>query len=381
MTGLALPAWVTVALFAAAPTASVALSSPTPWVLEGGVSRHQVRAGERITFTREAGRLWAHWPGGGAGAGGWSPRGEGPWQMAAGARTRRLTGRVRLTSAGPRLEVQASVPLEAYVAGALASEVPAGTPAAAQEALATCIRSYATRAVGAPRHAAAALCDATHCLRFATAPPDRHQLAAVRGTEGAVITWRGRPAEAVWHAACGGRRAPAQAAFGGGGAPYLAGGPDRRPNGTPWCGDAPGAAAWRVEMSREVVTASLVGAGLWPAGARLEQVRCGRSASDGPVETVRLAGAVTREVPGVAFWHALGPRLGWRGLRSLTFDVAPTSHGWVAVGRGLGHGVGLCQAGAEARARAGHGARAILAAYYPGTAVSCRRRAGAAPPW
>jgi stage II sporulation protein D len=38
-------------------------------------------------------------------------------------------------------------------------------------------------------------------------------------------------------------------------------------------------------------------------------------------------------------------------------------------GNGYGHGVGMCQWGAIGRARAGQTARAILAAYYPGTTV------------
>jgi stage II sporulation protein D len=38
----------------------------------------------------------------------------------------------------------------------------------------------------------------------------------------------------------------------------------------------------------------------------------------------------------------------------------------VVRGRGNGHGVGLCQWGAIARARAGDDFRAILKAYYPG---------------
>ena len=39
-------------------------------------------------------------------------------------------------------------------------------------------------------------------------------------------------------------------------------------------------------------------------------------------------------------------------------------------GRGNGHGVGLCQWGAIARARAGDDFRAILKAYYPGAEIT-----------
>jgi stage II sporulation protein D len=42
----------------------------------------------------------------------------------------------------------------------------------------------------------------------------------------------------------------------------------------------------------------------------------------------------------------------------------------VVRGRGNGHGVGLCQWGAIARARAGDDFRAILKAYYPGAEIT-----------
>jgi stage II sporulation protein D len=38
-------------------------------------------------------------------------------------------------------------------------------------------------------------------------------------------------------------------------------------------------------------------------------------------------------------------------------------------GRGFGHGVGLCQFGAEGQAKAGRSAEEILATYYPGATV------------
>ncbi|MBE3072627.1 MAG: hypothetical protein IMZ67_06595, partial [Acidobacteria bacterium] len=49
------------------------------------------------------------------------------------------------------------------------------------------------------------------------------------------------------------------------------------------------------------------------------------------------------------------------------FTVLRDGASFVFNGRGSGHGVGLCQAGAMARARAGQSEEAILAFYYPGT--------------
>ena len=46
---------------------------------------------------------------------------------------------------------------------------------------------------------------------------------------------------------------------------------------------------------------------------------------------------------------------------------SPNGADYVLNGTGFGHGVGLCQVGALARARQGAEAADILAAYFPGT--------------
>jgi stage II sporulation protein D len=58
--------------------------------------------------------------------------------------------------------------------------------------------------------------------------------------------------------------------------------------------------------------------------------------------------------------------LGYTRLPSLFFEVRAENGSAVFVGRGSGHGVGLCQWGARGRALAGAGYREILAHYYPG---------------
>jgi stage II sporulation protein D len=87
----------------------------------------------------------------------------------------------------------------------------------------------------------------------------------------------------------------------------------------------------------------------------------------GRATRVQWGASAAQTLDGPTFWSALGPALGWKGLRSLHFDVSETQTGWRFRGTGLGHGVGLCQAGAEARARAGWSREAILSAYFPGT--------------
>jgi stage II sporulation protein D len=62
---------------------------------------------------------------------------------------------------------------------------------------------------------------------------------------------------------------------------------------------------------------------------------------------------------------AFGPR----ALQSTRFTVTRSGSTFRFVGTGYGHGVGLCQVGAAARARLGESTEAILAAYFPGTTL------------
>ncbi len=58
---------------------------------------------------------------------------------------------------------------------------------------------------------------------------------------------------------------------------------------------------------------------------------------------------------------------GAKSIKSARFDVSRQGARYVFIGKGFGHGVGLCQAGAYARLIAGARPEQVLARYYPGT--------------
>jgi stage II sporulation protein D len=64
--------------------------------------------------------------------------------------------------------------------------------------------------------------------------------------------------------------------------------------------------------------------------------------------------------------------LGWSTVKSTWFTVHRQKGQIVLVGRGFGHGVGMCQWGAKGRALAGQSYRQIIEAYYPGAKVEKR---------
>jgi len=51
-------------------------------------------------------------------------------------------------------------------------------------------------------------------------------------------------------------------------------------------------------------------------------------------------------------------------------EISAAADGWIFRGQGYGHGVGMCQYGADGMARAGMGYREILARYYPGLRIA-----------
>lgn len=59
-----------------------------------------------------------------------------------------------------------------------------------------------------------------------------------------------------------------------------------------------------------------------------------------------------------------------RKIQSTICHIVPWGNGWAFLsGRGWGHGVGMCQNGAEGMARLGRTAEQILQHYYPGSAI------------
>jgi len=246
---------------------------------------------------------------------------------------RHYRGTLRLRSGEGGVEAWLDVPLEAYLAGVVASEIGTNAPRGALEAQAIVSRTLI--ALGRDRHPEGPwdLCDLTHCQSFRGIPEGEAVLEAVRATRGQVLAVDGLPVEAPFHSTCGGGTLPSQEVWGTS-EPHLRGVDDTRPDGTPWCSSSPH--------------------GEWTAAV----------AADGLPDPAAEPDRFRTEV---------GRRHGWNLVKSNRFTATPLQWKgrtlWLVQGSGLGHGVGLCQHGAIARARGGATAMEILAAYYPGAEV------------
>jgi len=72
------------------------------------------------------------------------------------------------------------------------------------------------------------------------------------------------------------------------------------------------------------------------------------------------------EISAEDFRLAVGRAMGWNRILSTWFEVVQQGDHFLFHGRGSGHGVGLCQAGAATMGAAGRDSAQILAQYFPG---------------
>jgi stage II sporulation protein D len=80
--------------------------------------------------------------------------------------------------------------------------------------------------------------------------------------------------------------------------------------------------------------------------------------------------ADSTEISAEEFRLAVGRALGWNRILSNWFEVTRQGDRFFFHGRGSGHGVGLCQAGAAAMAASGRSSSQILAQYFSGATVA-----------
>jgi stage II sporulation protein D len=279
---------------------------------------------------------------------------------------------VRVQVAEGSALVVREVPLERYVVGAALSEVhpDPGDDALAErtyEVQTVIARSYAVANRG--RHAKEGfdLCSTTHCQLYEPARLTSSRWApvardAAQRTTGEVLWFADGPARAVFHADCGGHTSNAAAVWGGVAPAYLAARRDAI--------DPPAAhASWTYEVSVEALRAALNSDVRTAVGAKLDRIEIPGRDSAGRAEQIVLRGTQTFVVRGEVLREVVTRRLGARTLRSTLFSVTKTGKGFAFSGKGFGHGVGLCQAGAIARLRAGATPRDVLRFYFPGTTL------------
>ncbi|MEW6031997.1 MAG: stage II sporulation protein D [Bacillota bacterium] len=275
-----------------------------------------------------------------------------------------------------------ALPLEEYVVGVVAAEMPASFGLEALKAQAVIARTFAVARMkvfggqGVPGRSDADVttdiwaggqswmskAEARKAWGFFSFYGRWARMEeAARVTEGLILTADGVPIEAVYHSTCGGATENSEDVWQEA-LPYLRGVT------CDWCAHSP----WMHRETEVSVTgieqAFGLGSGVLAAfaGQGRPSLEIVDQTPSGRAKTVKVGTTLVR---GLEFRRALG-------LPSARFTFTVSGSTVRFINSGYGHGVGLCQYGADGMARAGKDFREILAFYYTGTEVEALPWAG-----
>jgi len=181
---------------------------------------------------------------------------------------------------------------------------------------------------------------------------------AVKETRGEILTWNDLPIMAVYHSCCGGST-ESSANVWGSYKPYLEG---------VFCGMCSNYDNyfWKLVIPRGTFFNQLCKDGFVDCNDFESIVNLKRSPANRVIQISFRGEDRTSIIPG----NELRSVFGFSKFRSTSFIIKETEDGYLnLLGTGNGHGVGLCQWGARARAQRGETYYQILQHYYPGTQI------------
>lgn len=273
---------------------------------------------------------------------------------------RRYRGALELRYKGGGLTAVNVVPVDGYLRSVVPEEMPVDWPAEAIKAQSVAARSFALASRG--RHASEGydLCTTTHCqLYTGTTAEKSASNAAIKATRGEVLTYGGKPIEALFHTDSGGMTENSEDVWGSH-VPYLRAAKDTPAKTMPWT----------KTISRADLERKLAAKGHDIGKVRslaLSPLAIGRAAKDrtasGRVKTMTVKGTKGTATLSGTTWRSL------LGLKSTLFDAKLAKDMVTFTGYGSGHGLGISQWGAERMAAKGKSYADILHHYYTGTTL------------
>ncbi len=267
---------------------------------------------------------------------------------------RRYRGSLVIKKVKKEVVVINCLSLEEYLYGVVGGEMPkAGIEALKAQAVVS--RTFAIKNL--KRHGEYDFCDLTHCQNYKGMESETEaSIRAVEETKGEVLFYKGELCDVFYHSTCGGKTAESSSIWEKKKKPYLVS-VDDADN----CKNSP-FYHWKLSISKKDLEDILKIEGI--KNIKTEENE------DGRVRSVIIEGRDRkRRIKGWDFRMLICKKLGWSSLKSSAFNVKVERDRVVFYGRGLGHGVGLCQWGAKGLADKGYTYQEILKHYFPNTEV------------
>lgn len=261
------------------------------------------------------------------------------------------TGKLEIKVDRNGLHIINELPFERYIEGVVASESGEGWEFEALKAQAVISRTYAFFHKNVRSEKDFHLTSSVRHQVYRGENADPLIRRAVKETEGEILTYDNMPIKAYYHSICLGKTEIPEEVWGDS-YPYLMS-VDCNTKNTPYDN-------WLRRFSFQELSETIglndikgISIASYTVTGRVRELLIGTE--DSPVSEIKAT--------------ELRRLLGFRRLPSTDFSMRIEGEEVVFEGRGWGHGVGLCQWGAQEMAKQGKNHREILEHYYPGTVL------------
>ena len=282
-------------------------------------------------------------------------------------------GSLRIAAFGNFVDIINFINLEDYVKGVIAKEMPLGNGNENYEALkafAICVRTYALKKMNKGNGLFDIFPDTRDQVYGGKSSEESISNKAVDETEGIILVYDDKPATIYYYSTCGGLSENVENVFSHSHLPYLTSVKDGE---EPYCNISP-----RFEWE-EVYTESQFIKKLYNAklidnkNYSIEDIRIESRFESGRVNNLKIlldGKNSSKEIN--LYGNEIRSKIRTTdknlSLWSIMFNVTVRGNGNInIIGKGFGHGVGLCQWGAIGQSRSGIDFKNILEHYYPGT--------------
>lgn len=261
------------------------------------------------------------------------------------------------------------LPLDEYIYGVVAAEMPASYEIEALKAQAVAARTYTIyKMINGSKHEGADICDLSSCCQAWISKEDRFAkwneeekstnwekiVSAVNSTKGEIITYEDSPINAFFHSNSGGTTESVANVWGGTDYPYLqvvaTSGEDAY---TQYSSEVIVTKEELIQKLREYHSDFEIDFSKEDAIKILENTESGRVKII-KFGNIQISGVETRTI---------------FGLKSAMFVVEVTDENIIFRVLGSGHGVGMSQTGADSMAKEGNNYQEILKHYYLGVEI------------
>jgi stage II sporulation protein D len=294
-------------------------------------------------------------------------KGKNIWLRPVGRKAMATSGQIRLTVHKGTLEIVNVLELEDYLMGIVEPELGSLTgPEEAMKAQIIAARSYILAVRDRHPGDDFDFCDSDHCQMYTGMVhfPQKFITAAAT-TRGLYLRYKNAPAAAFFHHSCGGMTEAIEDVWPGTPVAYLKRVKDSDQE---YLGNR--GTLWHFAVDRKSFLKLLVQQNWVGPHDALENLKVIRTDASGRAQQILIQGNQQRWIKAAVFRNAVNHYFRSEVLSSLLFQISITPSQVRFEGRGWGHGVGLCQAGAMGMARQGKTYDQILQHYYSGTTLA-----------